>query len=87
MSRWAVVIGIDDYRDEQLRLYGAVRDAVRFCRWVTSNEGGKVPRSNCRLLLGRHADDRERSGEEVESTRDSDDLRSMAVERTSRESA
>jgi hypothetical protein len=70
MSRWAVVIGIDDYQDERLRLYGAVRDAVRFGRWVTSDEGGKVPRSNCRLLLGRHADDRERRGEEVESTKD-----------------
>ena len=70
MSRWAVVIGIDDYRDERLRLYGAVRDAVRFGRWVTSDEGGKVPPSNCRLLLGRHADDRARSGEEVESTKD-----------------
>ena len=70
VPRWAIVIGIDDYRDEQLRLYGAVRDAVRFGRWVTSDEGGKVPHSNCRLLLGRHADDRERSGEEVESTED-----------------
>ena len=70
VPRWAIVIGIDDYRDEQLRLHGAVRDAVRFGRRVTSDEGSKVPHSNCRLLLGRHADDRERSGEEVESTKD-----------------
>jgi hypothetical protein len=70
VSRWAIVIGIDDYRDEQLRLRGAVRDAVRFGEWVTSREGGGVPPSNCRLLLGRHPDDPGRSGQDVDPTKD-----------------
>ena len=52
MSRWGIVIGIDDYGDERLRLNGAVRDAVSFYSWVTSPDGADVPTENCRLLLG-----------------------------------
>lgn len=70
VSRWAIVIGIDEYRDERLRLGGAVRDAVLFERWVTSPEGGGVPSSNCRLLLGRRAEDPDRSDADVEPTKD-----------------
>ena len=32
--RWAIVIGIDDYRGKQPTLKSAVYDAVRFCRWL-----------------------------------------------------
>jgi Caspase domain len=61
VSRWAIVIGIDDYRDEELKLGGAVRDAVRFGHWVTSSDGGGVPSSNCCFLLGRRGHDADRS--------------------------
>ena len=37
---------------------------------MTSDEGGGVPRSNLRLLLGRRADDPDRSGADVEPTKD-----------------
>gem|GEM_PF-2190325 len=60
MSRWAIVIGVDDYRDQRLKLGGAVRDAVRFGRWVTSPGGGGVPKSNCCVLLGRRGHDADR---------------------------
>jgi len=50
---WAIVIGIDDYGRDELRLSAAVADSVRFSEWVSSPEGGNVPRSNLRLLLGR----------------------------------
>ena len=66
MPGWAIVIGIDDYRDEQLRLNGAVRDAVRFGRWVSVPEGGNVSPANCRFLLGPHADNPVLSGDAVE---------------------
>ena len=70
MPGWAIVIGIDDYRDEELRLYGAVRDAVRFGKWVTFDEGGNVSSANCRFLLGRHADNPGPSGDAVELIND-----------------
>ena len=68
-SRWAIVIGVDEYHDDRLRLDGAVRDALSFKRWVTSPEGGGVPTANCRLLLGRRADDRGRGKADVEPTK------------------
>lgn len=66
---WAIVIGIDDYGREDLRLRAAVADAVRFSEWVASPEGGNVPRSNMRLLLGR-ADDPEPDADDVLPTKD-----------------
>lgn len=68
-SRWAIVIGIDEYHDDELRLDGAVSDALKFHEWVTSPEGGGVPPANCRLLLGRRADDRVRGKAPVEPTK------------------
>lgn len=68
---WAVIIGIDDYRDENLRLNGAVRDAVAFGKWAVRPEGGNVPPDNCRFLLGRHADSPALSRDEVKLTKGS----------------
>ena len=67
---WAIVIGIDDYGDEKLRLSGAVADAVRFRDWVVAKDGGNVPHSNLRLLLGRHSDDADGSDDDVVPTKD-----------------
>ena len=58
--KWAIVIGVDDYGHEAMNLRGAVADAVRFTRWALKAEGGHVPESNIRLLLGRRPDDPER---------------------------
>jgi Caspase domain len=66
---WAIVIGIDDYGREDMRLHAAVADAVRFSEWVTSAEGGNVPSSNLRVLLGR-ADDPEPKPDDVVPTKD-----------------
>ena len=52
-DRWAIVIGVDDYGGGKLDLSAAVADAERFRDWVVSENGGKVPKANLRLLLGR----------------------------------
>lgn len=68
--RWAIVIGIDNYRDEALNLAGAVNDAIEFHGWVTSTAGPRIPEKNVWLLLG-HADEREHKDErKVEPTKD-----------------
>jgi hypothetical protein len=50
---WAIVIGIDEYDSEELRLNAAVSDAERFCDWVTAPDRGNVPQDQLKLLLGR----------------------------------
>jgi hypothetical protein len=67
---WAIVIGVDEYGDEKMQLSGAVADAVRFRDWVCAPEGGNVPASNLRLLLGRRADDPDRNEADVVPTKD-----------------
>jgi len=54
--RSAIVIGIDEYGSEKLRLGAAVSDALRFRDWVVADDGGGVPASNLRLLLAPSAD-------------------------------
>ena len=49
--RWAIVIGVDEYGDEKLRLTGAVADAQRFRGWVVSDAGGGVRENNLRHLV------------------------------------
>jgi Caspase domain len=49
--RWAIVIGIDDYGDDELDLTAAVRDAEQFHAWVTDKGG--VPPKQAHLLVGR----------------------------------
>ena len=51
--RWAIVIGIDEYRGGVPALSAAVSDAERFRDWVLSADGGNVPERQLRLLLGR----------------------------------
>ena len=68
--RWAIVIGIDDYGREDMQLSAAVADAVRFRDWVVSEEGGNVPPSNLRLLLGRRPDDPARKEDDPAPTKD-----------------
>jgi hypothetical protein len=48
---WAIVIGIDEYGEDEPTLRAAVYDAARFSRWVI--EDGGVPADNVRRLLGR----------------------------------
>jgi hypothetical protein len=48
--RWAIVIGVDEYGADALRLAGAVDDALRFRDWVLADGG--VPEANLRLLVG-----------------------------------
>jgi hypothetical protein len=55
--RWAIVIGVDDYGDDRLRLNGAVDDAHRFGEWVGSDAGGGVPAANLTLLADPTKDD------------------------------
>lgn len=67
---WAVVIGVDEYGSDRLRLSAAVADAERFRDWVLADDGGRVPRENLRLLLARRADDPGAGDEEPVPTKD-----------------
>ena len=49
--RWAIVIGIDEYGSDGMRLFASVSDARKFRDWVLADDGGRVPESNLRLLL------------------------------------
>lgn len=53
MSNWAVVIGVDDYGKDELKLSGAVQDAELFRDWVLEKNGGAVPEDNLRFLTAR----------------------------------
>ena len=55
--RYAIVIGIDEYGEDGMRLSGAVSDACTFRDWVLDPDGGDVPKDNLRLLLSRRRDD------------------------------
>src|SRR5918995_4411936 len=68
--RWAIVIGIDDYRGGVAPLSAAVRDAQSFYDWVVDKKGGQVPPENVRLLLGRRAGERRRRKGERVPTKD-----------------
>jgi hypothetical protein len=60
--RAAIVIGIDEYGSDAMRLDAAVSDALSFRDWVIAEDGGGVPAENVRLLLARHPDDPEFDG-------------------------
>ena len=55
--RWAIVVGIDEYGDADMRLSASVSDALKFRDWVVAADGGGVPEPNLRLLLSRRPDD------------------------------
>jgi hypothetical protein len=55
--RWAIVIGIDEYRGQQPQLRSAVDDAERFRDWVVSKGGGEVQLDRVYRLIGRRPDD------------------------------
>jgi len=55
-QRWAVVIGISNYRDSRVApLRYASKDARGFYDWIISGSGGKYPPSNVRLILNEEA--------------------------------
>jgi caspase domain-containing protein len=68
--RWAIVIGIDEYGSDELRLYAAVSDALKFRDWVVAADGGGVPASNLRLLLARRSDDPSAGDDALDATKD-----------------
>ncbi len=51
MANWAIVIGVNEYSDPNLRLTGAVNDALEMKRWLLDPVGGNVPNNNLYLLL------------------------------------
>jgi len=51
MSNWAIVIGVDQYKQPEHALKAAVSDALRVCDWLLASDGGNVPPSQMRLLL------------------------------------
>jgi Caspase domain len=68
--RWAIVIGIDEYGHDDLRLSAAVDDAEMFHEWVVRESGGDVPAENVRVLLARSPDDPDRKHGERVPTKD-----------------
>lgn len=55
-QRWAIVIGISDYRDTRIPpLRYASKDAKSFYDWLISPSGGKYPPSNVRLIVNEDA--------------------------------
>lgn len=53
---YAIVIGISDYKDEQIKdLQFADRDAQVFADYLQSENGGSVPADHIKLLLGHDA--------------------------------
>ena len=68
--RWAIVIGIDDYREQQPTLLSAVEDAEAFRSWVLGELGGDNPDERVYTLLGRRADDSDRIEGERLPTKD-----------------
>ncbi len=70
MANWAVVIGINKYRSEQMSLRGAVRDALTMREWLIDPAGGKVPEANVLTAL---------------SPRDGEDVRGVEARGASRD--
>jgi hypothetical protein len=55
-QRWAIIIGISDYRDSRIvPLRYASKDAKSFYDWLVSTSGGKYPPSNVRLIINEDA--------------------------------
>lgn len=55
-QRWAIVIGISDYRDSRIvPLRYASKDARSFYDWLVSSSGGKYPPANVRLIINEEA--------------------------------
>lgn len=55
--RWAIVIGIDEYRGQEPQLRSAVDDAERFREWILAKHGGDVQPDHLYTLMGRRPDD------------------------------
>jgi len=55
IERWAVVIGISRYSDENLNLKYADSDATAFYEFLRSEEGGGFPEDHVKLLLNEDA--------------------------------
>ena len=54
--KWAVIVGINDYKDEGISdLQGAVNDAWSFYHYLSSPHGGAVSPQRMRLLLNQEA--------------------------------
>ncbi|HYA13236.1 MAG TPA: caspase family protein [Syntrophales bacterium] len=55
-QRWAVVIGISNYKDSRIvPLRYASKDGKSFYDWLISASGGKYPPSNVRLIINEEA--------------------------------
>ena len=55
-KKWAVVIGISDYKDNKIpSLRYSSNDASAFYSWLISPNGGRLPQSRVKLLLDRDA--------------------------------
>ncbi len=55
-KKWAVIVGISKYKDTRIpSLRYADRDAKAFFAWITSEEGGKYPPAQVKLLLNDNA--------------------------------
>ena len=52
---WAVVVGISRYKDTDLNLRYADRDAEEFAEFLRSPEGGKVDNAHIRVLINEQA--------------------------------
>jgi hypothetical protein len=48
---WAVVVGISDFRNENLKLQYAARDARLFYDFLKSKQGGELPEDRIELLM------------------------------------
>ena len=68
--RWAIVVGIDEYGDADMRLSASVSDALKFRDWVVAADGGGVPKEHLQLLLSRRPDDPETGPPVPEATKD-----------------
>ena len=55
-KRWAVIIGISEYKDSRIpSLRYAAKDAISFNDWLISTTGGKLAPSRVKLLLNQDA--------------------------------
>jgi hypothetical protein len=54
-DRWAVIVGISTYRNQQLNLKWARRGAEELAALLQTPEGGNFPTSRMRLLLDEEA--------------------------------
>jgi len=52
LENYAIVIGINEYKDTEYNLKGCVNDALSIKKWLLDPRGGNVPPGNLFLLLG-----------------------------------